>query len=102
MIIHIVMWRLKDKAGGNDKASNAQLLKESLEGLKGKIPGLLHIEVGTDISRTEQSADVALYCEFDSEEALAYYQKHPAHKAVVPLVQTVTESRQVVDYSIDS
>ncbi len=101
MIIHIVMWRLKDKAAGNDKETNARLMKEWLEGLKGKIPGLLHIEVGLDISRTEQSADVVLYCEIDSEEALAYYQKHPAHARLVPMIQAITESRQVADYTVD-
>ncbi len=101
MIIHIVMWRLKETAAGNDKDTNARLMKEWLEGLKGKIPGLLHIEVGMDISRSEQSADVVLYCELDSEEALLYYQKHPAHSKLAPMIQAITESRQVADYRLD-
>lgn len=101
MIIHIVMWRLKEQAGGNDKQANAQLIKDSLEALKGRIPGLLHIEVGMDISRTEESADLVLYTELDSEEALVYYQKHPDHRALIPLIRELTTERRVVDYAIN-
>ncbi len=33
MVKHIVMWKLKDEAHGNDKATNAKMIKESLEAL---------------------------------------------------------------------
>ena len=46
MVKHIVLWRLKDNAHGNDLQTNAYLIKEKLEGLRGRIPGLLTIEVG--------------------------------------------------------
>ena len=42
-IQHVVAWRLKDSALGNDKATNARLLKEKLEALPGQIPGLRRI-----------------------------------------------------------
>ena len=35
MIKHIVFWNLKDDALGNDKATNALLVKEKLEALNG-------------------------------------------------------------------
>ena len=40
MIKHIVMWRLQETAHGNGKAKNALLIKEKLEALRGRIPGL--------------------------------------------------------------
>ncbi len=52
MIHHIVMWRLKDSAHGNDKAVNARLIKEKLEALP-QIPELRHLEVGLDFSATD-------------------------------------------------
>lgn len=99
MIKHIVMWRLRDEAHGNTAEVNARLIKEKLEALSGRIPGLGAIEVGIDCSRTEQSADVVLYSEFADREALDLYQGHPEHEAVKSFIGGVTSERRLVDYS---
>lgn len=91
MVKHIVMWTLRDKA-------DAVQIKECLEALAGKIPGLLNIEVGIDFLESEQSADVVLYAELESRAALESYQSHPEHQAVVPLVKAAAIARTVVDY----
>lgn len=98
MIKHIVLWRLKDNAHGNDRAANARLIKQKLEGLRGRIPGLLSIEVGIDFVAGETSSHVALYSEFASKEALAIYQAHPEHKAIVSFVVEAAAERRMVDY----
>ena len=100
MIKHIVMWRLKDHAEGHDKATNAQLMKSKLEALRGQIDGVLAIEVGIDLSATDASMDVALYSEFADRAALAVYQAHPAHQAVVAFIKEVVNARQLVDYEV--
>lgn len=101
MIRHIVAWRLKDSALGNGKAENARLMKEKLEALRGRIPGLLRLEVGRDFSATDNSADVVLVTDFDSREALAAYQGHPAHQAVVAFVSQIVAERRLIDYETD-
>ena len=98
MIKHIVMWKFKDSAHGNDRATNARLTKEKLESLRGRIPGLLAIEVGLDTSATANSGDVVLYSEFVDANALTIYQAHPLHQAVVPFVAEASSERRVVDY----
>ena len=98
MIKHIVMWKFKDSAHGNDRASNARMAKERLESLRGRIPGLLAIEVGVDVSATANSCDVVLYTEFADADALKVYQAHPLHQAVVPFVAEAASERRVVDY----
>ena len=98
MIKHIVIWRLKENAEGNDKATNAALIKQRVEALLGVVPGLLTIEVGTDFSCGEQSGDLVLYSELESREALENYQQHPAHVEVVKFVLSVCTERRVVDY----
>ncbi|HEY2903395.1 MAG TPA: Dabb family protein [Polyangia bacterium] len=98
MVKHIVLWRLKETAHGNDKATNARLIKEKLEALRGQIPGMIRIEVGLDFSRSEQSGDVVLYSEFESRAALDSYQEHPAHKAVMPFILEARAERRLVDY----
>jgi uncharacterized protein (DUF1330 family) len=85
------MWKLNNKA-------DAVEIKRQLEALAGRIPGLLHVEVGVDFLASEQSADLVLIAEFDSRAALETYQAHPEHQAVVPLVKAAAISRVVVDY----
>ncbi len=93
MVKHIVMWKLRDK-------SDAANIKARLEALQGRIPGLLHIEVGIDFLATDQSADVVLIAELESRAALESYQKHPEHQAVVPLVKAAAITRTVADYEV--
>jgi hypothetical protein len=100
MIKHIVFWKLKEEALGNDKATNARLIKEKLEALNGQIEGLLTLEVGIDFVGGDQSSDVVLYSEFPSKEALNYYQEHPKHKEVQGFVLEVRSERRVVDYEV--
>lgn len=95
MIKHIVMWRIQEP-----RQENALKIKAALEGLNGQIPGLLRLEVGVDVSREEDSADVVLYSEFASRQALEDYLGHPAHLAVVPLVKTLRMERRVADYQV--
>lgn len=98
MIKHIVMWRLKDEARGAGKSANAERMKEMLDALQGRIPGLLRIEAGLAINGGDAAADVVLYSEFEDREALAAYQAHPEHEAVKAFIGEVTEARWVVDY----
>ncbi len=100
MVKHIVLWTLKESAGGRTAAENADEIKARLERLNGRIPGLVHLEVGVDFSRGDASADVALYSELADREALRAYQAHPEHAAVVEFINTVRATRIVADYDV--
>jgi len=100
MVKHIVLWRLHAHAEGHDREHNAQQAKAMLEALRGRIEGLLHLEVGRDFSAGAQSADLLLYSEFTDRAALAHYQRHPEHEAVKPFIAAITCERRVVDYDI--
>lgn len=97
MIRHIVFWRLN---GETPEARQAQAaaIKAGLEGLNGKIPGLIHLEIGEDFSRGPDSTDIVLYSEFTSREALAAYHDHPEHLRVAPLVKAARCERRVGDF----
>ncbi len=100
MIKHIVMWRLKESADGRDKAANAVLIKRKLESMKGKIPGMLNVEVGVNFDASVDAADVVLYTEFENQAQLAGYQVHPEHVAFKDFIKNVRFERRVVDYEI--
>ena len=73
-------------------------IKEGLEGLKGKIPGLLDIKVQAN-GLSSSNADVMLDSSFESEEALKGYSVHPAHVEVADTkVRPYTEIRLCLDF----
>lgn len=98
MIKHIVMWRFKDQAEGNDKATNIRIAAEKLNALNGQIPGLIKLETGIDFSNSDASFDLVLYSELESHEALETYQQHPMHVAVGTFIRATVLARQLVDY----
>ncbi|HEX6592353.1 MAG TPA: Dabb family protein [Moraxellaceae bacterium] len=98
MIKHIVMWKLRETAEGNDKPRNAQLAKAKLEALAGRIPGLLKIEVGINFCAEEAASDIVLYSEFSDRAALDAYQQHPEHEAIKPFIMAIRTERRIVDY----
>lgn len=102
MVKHVVMWRLKEFAEGADKVTNARRIKRELEALRGRIPGLLSLEVGIDVERSSAAFDVVLLCELENPGALAAYQAHPLHARVAELIGKVRLERAVVDYEADA
>ncbi len=100
MVKHLVFWRLKPEAHGRPAAENARAIQEKLEALRGRIPGMLRLEVGHDFSREEGASDLALYSEFESRAALQLYLVHPEHEAIKPFILEARTERRVVDYEV--
>jgi hypothetical protein len=98
MIKHVVMWRLKDAGDPVRQREQALSVKKALEGLAGRIPELLAIEVGIDVSRDPNSADLVLYSEFKDRAGLETYMAHPAHQVVAKNVREIAVERRMVDY----
>ena len=95
MVKHIILWKLKEEYNNADVK---QGIKDGLEGLIGKIPGLVEISVQTD-SLESSNADVMLYSVFESEAALKGYATHPEHVFVADTyVRPFTEIRLCLDF----
>lgn len=101
MIKHIVLWKLKNSAEGATKEENIKKMKAGLEGLKAKVPGIRHLEVGINMVSSDAAYDVALYSEFVGEKDLDSYQKHPEHLKIADFIGKIRESRVVIDYKTD-
>ncbi len=99
MIKHIVMWNVRGDTA-LEKALGVDLLKRSFESLRGRIPGLLHLEVGVDASRIDYACDVVLYSEFATQAALDAYAAHPEHLRVKSELGDLRTARHQVDYEI--
>ena len=100
MVKHIILWTLKDMPEA-EKAKVAAVIKEGLEGLKGKIPGLIDIKVNATGRLDSSNADLMLDSTFVSAEALKVYSKHPEHVAVADTkVRPFTASRVCLDFEV--
>ena len=99
MIRHIVMWQVRG-ATGDEKRANIAHLKAAFLGLRGRIPGLVHLEVGVDTSRVDYACDVVLVSDFASQEALDAYASHPEHLRVRQELGDLRTARHQVDYAV--
>jgi heme-degrading monooxygenase HmoA len=99
MIKHIVMWNMAGDTT-EDRREAAEFLRNRFEGLRGEVPGLLHLEVGLDHSRVDYACDVVLYTEFENQEALDAYATHPAHLRVKGELGQMRIARFQVDYTV--
>lgn len=99
MIKHIILWQLKDDLSEEDRKEVKKGIKEGLEGLMGKIPGLLAIKVNTE-GLASSNADLMLDSSFENEEALKGYSGNPLHVAVADeKVRPYTKNRICLDYA---
>jgi Stress responsive A/B Barrel Domain len=93
MVVHMVLF----KFSSTSEAEEAVL---RLQGMVGKIPGLLGVEAGLDFTRSERSFDVGLVTRHTDAEALAVYQGHPAHQEVVAFIRPRATASAAADFVV--
>lgn len=98
---HIVMWRVSGETP--EERNMAKLkVKAAFEGLRGRIEGLTHLEVGIDISAVDYACDVVLVSEFANGAHLEAYATHPEHLRVRLELADLRIARFQVDYVADA
>ena len=100
MIKHVILWKIKEEISLEEKEQIKEGIKEGLEGLKDKVPGIVEIKVNTK-GLPSSNADVMLDSTFESEEALKNYAVHPEHAKVADNnVRPYMEVRMCLDYEV--
>ena len=100
MVKHIILWQLKDELSDAEKATVKAGIKEGLEGLVGKVPGLLEVHVNIN-GLPSSNADLMLDTTFTDAAALKGYSTHPAHVAVADgKVRPYTKTRVCLDFEV--
>ena len=96
MVKHMIVWKFKEDL--ENKEARAREIKTALEGLVGKIEGLLEMHILTN-GMSCSSGDLMMDSSFASADALAAYQKHPLHVEIADgLVRPSMASRLSFDY----
>lgn len=99
MIKHIVLFKLKSFENPLEKEQLMNDFKIAIEALKGRIEGILSLEVGINCNEHEDF-DLALVSAFTNMDALKHYSSHPEHVAAATLLKDAKESRSCVDYYV--
>ena len=101
MVKHIILWTLNPELSEEEKLSVKRGIKEGLEGLVGKVPGLIDVKVNIDGRLETSNCDVMLDSTLESFEALKAYAVHPEHVAVAnDKVRPYTVQRTCLDYEV--
>ena len=102
MIRHVVMWRLKQEAKRDGRIDGIDSIQRNLAALRAHVPGLLRLELIINEVVQPDAADLLLYSEFASWEALRNYELHPLHEELRALIGPIRSERRVVDDEIKS
>jgi len=94
MLKHIVLFKFKPGTREEDIAD----IEKGLATLPERISEIKGYEFGRDMLRTDRSYDFALISEFEDQDAMKRYQRHPYHFAVLNKINMVCESTIAVDY----
>lgn len=99
MVRHVILWKLNEELSAERRTEVKKEIKEGLEGLAGKIPGLVGIHVHTDGRLDSSNCDIMLDAVMENPEALKVYAGHPEHLAVANgKVKPYTVQRVCLDY----
>ncbi len=100
MVKHMILWKIKDDIASSEKEDIKKGVKEGLESLKGKVPGIVDIHVQID-SLDSSNADIMLDSTFENEEALKGYAVNPEHvKVADEKVRPYMMTRLCLDFEI--
>ena len=100
MLKHVILWKLDEKLSEAEKETVKLDAKRELEGLVGKVPGLISMTI--TINGIESSnADMMLDSTLEDVDALDVYRDHPEHVRVADgFVRPYTVQRLCLDYII--
>lgn len=100
MVRHVIVWTIKDELNDSEKEKIKAGIKEGLEGLMGKVPGIVEIRVNCD-KLASSSGDVMLDSLFEDADALKAYSVNPLHVAVADgKVRPFVKIRSSFDYEV--
>ena len=91
MVKHIVMWKFDERA-------DAEVARDRLEGMRGRVPSMLDIETGLDFNGSPAAYDLVLITSHADRDALQTYQDDPVHGEVKSFLGSLKSRRVVVDF----
>jgi hypothetical protein len=96
MISHVVLLQPKASATADDVAHALVHVRE----LQNVIPGILHVEIGENLSLNHRGYTFGFIMQFGDPAELQTYAAHPAHQPVSLELQGMCES--IIDFDLEA
>lgn len=93
-VVHMVWFRFREDVEQARRDEHAALL----EGLRGRVPGILGLEVGWNFTDRARGAQLGLLVRLESRAALDAYQVHPDHVVVGRGLRADCDEIQALDF----
>lgn len=98
-IVHVVSWRLSGKTP-LERRQQADIIVAAVEATRGRIPGLVSLEVGRNVVEAIDAWDVGAVMVFHNLAALDAYQSHPEHLALKAVIAPLRSARSQLDFEL--
>ena len=98
MVKHIVFWRMKDFAEGNDMDTNIELAVARIDEVVKQFPRLRKITHHRCLFHGKHYWDFVEEMEFDDIQSLKDWAEFPPHKELHAFVEKIRIERAAVDY----
>ena len=95
-IVHIVAWKLNGDTP-SVRRQQADAVVAAVAATRGRIPGLVSLDVGPNLIEAADAWDVAAVMVFASRADLDAYQTHPEHWALKAVVAPLRSARVQCD-----
>jgi hypothetical protein len=92
---------MKDEAWSQGKRQALDQIERLLDAMRASLPGLLHVWIGINQSDSADAADLVLYSDFESWEALQFYDAHPLHQELRGIIAPLRCERRVIDFEVE-
>ena len=100
MIRHVILWTLKEELTAEEKAEIKKGIKENVEGLKEKLPGIVEMQVHIN-GLPSSNVDILLDSVFTDIDAMNNYMIDPVHvKVAETYVRPYIGTRSCIDLEI--
>lgn len=96
MLVHIVVWKYSETISRETREEHVARLRA----LKGLIPEIVSLEVGSDVLGLERSYDTGLVATFHDLEGLNVYTEHEAHQSVAGMGKSISSHVASVDFTV--
>jgi quinol monooxygenase YgiN len=97
MIRHEVMFKFK---GSPSVSENIAEMKRALEKLAHLVPGMLTLDIYTDVNESPNNYHLLLIADYDDQAALDAYEIHPEHQEAVKVTARIADSVAIVNYTL--
>ena len=99
MLKHIVLFRFRGDLSPADRRVRAKAMKKIFQPLE-SLASVSAYRVGINFSESENSWDLAIDSEFESEEKLEEYRVSAEHQSAIVEARKFEKDKCVVDYYI--